>query len=136
MHDQARQPTEHQKGDMTVSTNTGDDLSWRQPVYFEFDQSDLLPATRDTLSRLHEWLAAHPNVTLRIEGHCDEQGTTEYDVGLGQRRAQAMTDFPVRLGIAPRRVTPVSYGSTRPAVDGHDEVAWAKNRRGELSVDR
>lgn len=124
------------KGDVTLTTNTGDDLSWLAPVYFELDSSDLLPQTRDTLARLHAWLAEHQKTTLTIEGHCDEQGTTEYNIGLGQRRAQAMVDYLARLGTQSSRLTPVSYGAERPAVDGHDEIAWAKNRRGEFRVSK
>ena len=122
------------KGDVTLSTNTGDDLSWLTPVYFELDSSDLLPQTRDTLARLHAWLGAHPKTTLTIEGHCDEQGTTEYNIGLGQRRAQAMVEYLARLGTQAGRLSAVSYGAERPAADGHDEIAWAKNRRGEFRV--
>ncbi len=122
------------KGDMTVTASTGDDLSWLAPVYFAFDSTELSPATRDTLARLHDWLAAHPKVTVTIEGHCDEHGTAEYNIGLGQRRSQIMTDYLVRLGTRPKQVTPISYGSERPAVEGHDEVAWSKNRRGEFRV--
>ncbi|NVB80164.1 MAG: peptidoglycan-associated lipoprotein Pal [Kofleriaceae bacterium] len=121
-------------GGATVTSNDGDDLSWLAPVYFAFDSSDLVPQTRDTLARLHDWLSAHPKATITIEGHCDEQGTTEYNIGLGQRRAQAMTDYLVRLGTNSNRVSPVSYGAERPVADGHDEVAWSKNRRGEFSV--
>lgn len=127
---------EQHAGDMTVTTDTGDDLSWLSAVYFELDSSELLPATRDTLARLHDWLAARPAVKLvTIEGHCDEQGTTEYNVALGQRRAQALVDYLVRLGTASGRLNPISYGDVRPADDGHDEVAWSKNRRGEFRVD-
>lgn len=118
----------------TVTASTGDDLSWLSPVYFAFDSSDLTAATREALVRLHEWLAVHPKAALTIEGHCDEQGTTEYNIGLGQRRAQAMVDYLVRLGTAASRLQATSYGAERPAVEGHDEVAWSKNRRGEFRV--
>jgi len=120
------------KGDLTLSTDTGDDLSWLRPIYFELDSSTLAEEARDTLVKLHAWLAKHPETTLTIEGHTDEQGTTEYNIGLGQRRAQAITDFLVRLGTDAARLVPISYGAERPALDGHDEVAWSKNRRGEL----
>ena len=89
---------------------------------------------RVTLERLHNWLVAHPKTSLTIEGHCDEQGTTEYNIGLGQRRAQAMVDYLTRLGTQSGRLAAVSYGAERPAADGHDEIAWAKNRRGEFRV--
>jgi peptidoglycan-associated lipoprotein len=119
-------------GDMTITSSTHDDLSWLAPVYFAFDSAELTAETRATLVRLHDWLAAHPKAGLTVEGHCDELGTTEYNIALGQRRAQAITDYLVRLGIATDRVRPVSYGSEHPAAEGHDEVAWSKNRRGEL----
>lgn len=117
-----------------MTSDSGDDLSWLSPVYFSFDSAELLPATRETLSQLHDWLAKHPKATITIEGHCDEQGTTEYNIGLGQRRAQAMADYLARLGTTGSRVSPVSYGAERPAVDGHDEVAYSKNRRGEFRM--
>lgn len=121
-------------GDVTVASTTGDDLSWLAPIYFEFDSSDLSARARDTLAQLHEWMAAHPRAALTIEGHCDEQGTTEYNIGLGQRRAQNIANYLGRLGTDPKRARTVSYGAERPAVDGHDEIAWSKNRRGELYV--
>jgi len=133
--DRLQEPSrnEENKGDVTVSTDTGDDLSWLKPVYFAFDSSELLPAARDTLARLHGWLAEHPKVQLlTIEGHCDEQGTTEYNVALGQRRAQAIADYLNRMGTDAKRLNPTSYGALRPAVEGHDELAWSKNRRGEF----
>lgn len=125
-------PTRDATADVTVTSSDGEDLSWLVPVYFDFDSSDLSSTTRDTLSRLHDWLAKHGGQTLTIEGHADEQGTTEYNVALGQRRAQAIVEYLGRLGTDIRRLRPVSFGDTRPAVDGHDEVAWAKNRRGEF----
>jgi peptidoglycan-associated lipoprotein len=79
-------------------------------------------------------LGSHPKAALTIEGHCDEQGTTEYNIGLGQRRAQNMADYLRRLGTDPTRVHAFSFGAERPAVEGHDELAWSKNRRGELRV--
>jgi len=121
-------------GDVTVASATGDDLSWLAPIYFEFDSTDLSTTARDTLAQLHAWMTAHPKAALTIEGHCDEQGTTEYNIGLGQRRAQNMTNYLGRLGTDPKRVRTVSFGAERPAVDGHDEVAWSKNRRGEMHV--
>ncbi len=128
--DRSAMPTESTAA--TVTANSGDDLSWLRPVYFPFDSSELVPATRDTLARLYEWLVVHPDVTLTIEGHCDEQGTTEYNIGLGQRRAQALVDYLARLGTSPSRLGAVSYGAERPVAHGHDEVAWSQNRRGEF----
>jgi len=124
------------RGDATLSASTGEDLSWLAPVYFAFYSSDIGPEARDTLARLHDWLTRHPGVTITVEGHCDEQGTTEYNVALGQRRAQAIADYLARLGTPSHRVIATTFGSERPAVEGHDEVAWAKNRRGEFRLAR
>jgi peptidoglycan-associated lipoprotein len=111
-------------------------MSWIQPVYFEFDSADLTPAARDTLNRLHGWLSAHGKTIAKLEGHADEHGTTEYNVALGQKRAQAVADFLARLGTDRKRLDAVSFGSERPAADGHDESAWSRNRRVEFRVDR
>lgn len=127
-------PVDKRPGDVSIHADTGEDLSWLAPIYFDVDSIELSPAARDTLAHLGEWLGAHRSTKLTIEGHCDEQGTTEYNIGLGQRRAQAMAEFLARLGTERSRLTTVSFGSERPAVDGHDELAWSKNRRGELRV--
>jgi peptidoglycan-associated lipoprotein len=127
-------PAPQRSSDATVTTSTGENLSWLAPVYFAFDSSELNQPARDTLAKLHDWLAKNPRTSIVIEGHCDEQGTTEYNVALGQRRAQAMTDYLTRLGTDSRRLTAVSFGAERPAVDGKDELAYAKNRRGEFRV--
>ncbi len=131
---EASRSDQRDRGDTTLTTNTGDDLSWLAPVYFPFDSVELTASTRDTLAKLHAWLGTHPKTVLTIEGHCDEQWTTEYNVALGQRRAQAMADYLGRLGTASSRINTISFGAERPVVDGHDEVAWSKNRRGEFRV--
>ena len=125
-----------QQAGATVLSTSGDDLSWLGPVYFAFDSSELTQTTRDRLAQLHAWLSGHARTTLVIEGHCDEQGTTEYNIALGQRRAEGIIDYLVRLGTDPSRLQGVSFGAERPAVDGHDEVAWSKNRRGEFRPSR
>jgi peptidoglycan-associated lipoprotein len=130
----SQQPALPDATGVTVRDQNGDDLTWLGPVYFAFDSAELTQPTRDTLVRLHDWLSQHPKAALTIEGHCDEQGTTEYNIALGQKRAQTITDYLARLGTDPSRLTAVSYGAERPAVEGHTEVAWSKNRRGELRV--
>jgi peptidoglycan-associated lipoprotein len=99
------------------------------PIYFTFDSTDLSDDSRRALDRYGAWLAAH-EVHVIVEGHADERGTTEYNVALGQRRAQVIRDFLVHLGVDASHVDTISYGEERPAVCGDDESAWAQNRRG------
>lgn len=104
-------------------TNVGD------RVFFGYDSSVLNAEARATLSTQVQWLKGHPEVRVIIEGHCDERGTREYNLALGERRANSARDYMVSLGLSPRRVTTVSYGKERPAVVGSNEGAWSKNRR-------
>ncbi|HUP18894.1 MAG TPA: peptidoglycan-associated lipoprotein Pal [Gemmatimonadota bacterium] len=106
--------------------------SIQQPIYFEFDQSDLSSMAREELQRKAEVLRAYPEIRVRIEGHCDERGTVEYNLALGERRAEAARGYLIDLGIDPDRMTTVSYGEERPAVMGSNEAAWSQNRRDEF----
>jgi peptidoglycan-associated lipoprotein len=101
-------------------------------IYFELDKSRLLPEAKEILGRKAKWLAAHPEVSVIIEGHCDERGTNTRNMELGHRRAQSARNCLVDLGIVPERLTTVSYGRQRPLDPGHNEAAWAKNRRAEF----
>jgi len=103
-------------------------------VYFDFDQYTLTPEARKTISRKASFLKVHPELTVIIEGHCDERGTTEYNLALGERRAMAVRDYLRLLGVDVSRITTISYGKERPAVQGHNEEAWAKNRRAHFDV--
>lgn len=103
-------------------------------VFFEFDRSNLEPEARGTIERWARWLKQYPNVTVTIEGHCDERGTREYNLALGERRAAAAKNFLVSLGVGARRVATVSYGKERPALLGSNEAAWAQNRRAVMAV--
>jgi len=103
-------------------------------VFFATDRSDLSEEARETLRQQTEWLMEFPSVTVTIEGHCDERGTREYNLALGERRANAVKDYLVALGIAPSRITTISYGKERPAVLGSDPEAWAQNRRAVMVV--
>jgi peptidoglycan-associated lipoprotein len=104
------------------------------PIYFDFDKSTLKQPARDNLTKKAKWLRANPNFSVRIEGHCDEQGSNHYNLALGERRASATAKFLTGLGISADKISTISYGEERPAVPGHDEEAWAKNRRAEFSV--
>lgn len=98
-------------------------------VFFGTDQYDLDGEDRATLDRQAAWLARYQNVHFTVEGHCDERGTREYNLALGERRANAAKNYLVSAGVAASRITVVSYGKERPAVPGDDESAWAQNRR-------
>ena len=104
------------------------------PVYFGFDDYVLSSEAQSTLTSVSEGLKASKSTVIQIEGHCDERGTTEYNVALGQRRAEAVKNFLVQLGVDSARLTPMSYGEEKPAVPGHTEAEWAKNRRAEFEI--
>ncbi len=103
-------------------------------IYFDFDRSELKPEARAILEKKAAWLKAHPDYSVRIEGHCDERGNSEYNLALGERRANAATKYLNALGIPSGKISAVSYGEERPADPGHNEGAWAKNRRDEFKV--
>ena len=105
-----------------------------EDIYFEFDKSSLDSMAQDVLSRKSDWMRDNPDVVISIEGHCDERGTNEYNLALGEKRAESAKSFLVDLGIDAYRVSTVSYGEERPDDDGHDEEAWAKNRRGHFII--
>lgn len=104
-------------------------LFMNEDIYFDFDRSDLKPETQEVLKRKAEWLRNNPGESVIIEGHCDERGTNEYNLALGDRRAQSANNFLIDLGIAESRLTTISYGEERPADPGKNEEAWSKNRR-------
>ena len=99
-------------------------------VFFDFDKSTIKPEGQQTLQRQAEWLKRYPNVTVTVEGHCDDRGTREYNLALGERRATAVQRALVALGVQANRVRTISYGKERPAVLGDNDAAWAQNRRG------
>jgi peptidoglycan-associated lipoprotein len=103
-------------------------------VFFAYDRSDISPEGQQILQRQADWLRRYPNVSVTIEGHCDERGTREYNLALGERRAQAVKNVLVALGIPAGRVHTISYGKERPIVPGSDEQAYAQNRVGITTV--
>jgi peptidoglycan-associated lipoprotein len=105
-------------------------------VHFDFDQFTLSPEARDTLAKNAAYLQANPDLKVRIEGHCDERGSDEYNLALGERRAKAAKDYLVSLGVAENRLDIISYGEEMPLDPGHNEEAWAKNRRDEFKAVR
>ena len=101
-------------------------------IYFEFDRSDLSADARGTLKEIAGMLTSHPSWTADIQGHCDERGTIEYNLALGERRARAAKKYIVDLGISSDRLSTISYGEERPVDPRSMEEAWAKNRRCEF----
>ena len=110
------------------------DMFENDDVQFEFDSAKLSMEAQDILRRKAEWLKANPRAKVIIEGHCDERGTNEYNLALGDRRAFSAKSFLVDLGIADSRLTTVSYGEERPIDSRADEDAWAKNRRAHFVI--
>jgi peptidoglycan-associated lipoprotein len=98
-------------------------------VFFDFDSSVIRPDQRPTLERQARWMQQHPQVAVVVEGHADERGTREYNLALGQRRANSARDVLVANGVAGTRISTISYGKDRPAALGSNEEAWAQNRR-------
>lgn len=120
----------------TGSSATGTSL-WAFPViHFGFNEYTLPEADRKLLKDAAEQLKAQGGTALTIEGHCDERGSSEYNLALGDRRAQAVKGYLQRLGVESKQLNAISYGKERPADPGHDEAAWAKNRRAEILVNR
>jgi len=103
-------------------------------VFFDFDKYNLKPQARQVLERQAAWLKRYPSVVVSIEGHCDERGTREYNLALGERRANSSKNYLVALGVNPNRIRTISYGKERPAVAGSNDAAWAQNRRAVTAV--
>lgn len=101
-------------------------------VYFDFDKYNVKKEYTSNIEAVAAELKAKPDNKVLVEGHCDERGTEGYNLALGQRRADSVREYLANLGIDPNRVRTISYGEARPAVDGHDDAAYAKNRRGEF----
>ncbi|UCC79462.1 MAG: peptidoglycan-associated lipoprotein Pal [Candidatus Zixiibacteriota bacterium] len=103
-------------------------------VYFDYDRFELTPEALDIMSANADHLWNKPLKVVLIEGHCDERGTEEYNLALGEKRARAVRDYLVKYGINPERISVISYGESTPADYGHGEKAWAKNRRAQFTV--
>jgi len=99
-------------------------------VFFDYDSATVNAEGQRTLERQAAWLKQYSNMNITIEGHCDERGTREYNLALGERRAAAVKKYLTGLGVASSRISTISYGKERPAVIGSDESAWGQNRRG------
>lgn len=105
-----------------------------ETVYFAFDDYTLNGEAQGKLDALSNHLKDSQNAVVQVEGHCDERGSTEYNLALGQRRAQSVRDYLAKLGVEAGRLSIISYGEEKPASDGHDESAWSQNRRAEFMI--
>jgi peptidoglycan-associated lipoprotein len=103
-------------------------------IFFAYDQTDISPEAQQILQRQSDWLRRYSNVSVTIEGHCDERGTREYNLALGERRAQAVKNVLVALGIPAARISTISYGKERPEIPHSDDQSYAQNRRGVTAV--
>jgi len=105
-------------------------------IHFDYDQSSLTDEARTTLEKHANWIQAHAGVRISVEGHCDDRGSVEYNLALGEQRARAAYDYLASLGVPKARLNTVSYGKERPLDTGTGEAAWAKNRRAHFAVSR
>jgi peptidoglycan-associated lipoprotein len=103
-------------------------------IHFDFDKYDIRPSDAAVLKGNAELLKKYPKVKIQIEGHCDEKGTNEYNLALGERRANSTRNYLLSLGISPERISTISYGEERPLDPGHNEDAWTKNRRAHTII--
>jgi peptidoglycan-associated lipoprotein len=103
-------------------------------ILFNYDQFSLTPQALTILDSIAEWMKNNPRKVLMIEGHCDDRGTNEYNLALGDRRANSAKTYLVQLGVDSARIYTISYGEERPLTDGNSESAWAQNRRGEFKL--
>jgi peptidoglycan-associated lipoprotein len=121
--------------DFAVSDQSGEGGPL-EDVHFEYDQAELTDQARAILERNAQWIKSHAAAKVRVEGHCDDRGTVEYNLALGERRAQSTREYLVSLGVAGDRLSTVSYGKERPVDTGTNESAYARNRRAHFAVSR
>jgi len=120
-------------GDLSIESLSDPNSPLSQRViYFAFDSSEVAEEDRELVAAHAAFLAANPSVQVSIEGHADERGAREYNIGLGDHRAQSVRQMLEVQGVTPAQINTVSYGEEKPAVEGHDESAWSMNRRVEL----
>lgn len=103
-----------------------------QDVFFSYDQWAISDSGMNALNRDAEWLKTHPGTVMKVEGHCDERGTADYNVVLGEKRAKAAKNYLVEMGVSPKQLAIVSYGKERPFCAEHDEGCYQQNRRGHM----
>ena len=104
------------------------------PIYFDFDKATLRSDARETLGKLAQWLKVNPEINLRIDGHCDDRGSDEYNLALGENRAASAEKYLVYLGISPEHFELLSYGEEKPVCSEQNESCWSRNRRVEFTI--
>ncbi len=129
------QPVQGEAVSMKEPVQTASEVkSALEIIYFNFDSYALSEPSRDTLYKNAEQIIKKSSAKYTVQGHCDERGSDEYNLALGEKRAKSAYNYLITLGVTADRLTTVSYGKERPAEQGHDEAAWAKNRRVEFSI--
>ena len=128
------QPTPRMDADDITRKSLSEISSYLKPAFFDYDKADIRADTRDVLAANATWLKKYAGLQFTIEGHCDERGTAQYNLALGDRRANAAKDYLASLGVDASRIKTVSYGKERPFATGHDEDSWQKNRRAHFVV--
>jgi peptidoglycan-associated lipoprotein len=132
VRDEPKITSEMLPNDIEELNRTAESRGWVQDAFFSYDESTLNPQAQAALGATATWLKSHPEISLLIEGHCDERGTEQYNLALGDRRANIAREYLATLGVDAARIKTVSYGVERPFDAGHTEEAWAKNRRDHL----
>ena len=118
--------------DIAEANRQARDRGWIRDAFFDYDASTLSAEAQEALTQSAAWLRSHPEFRIRIEGHCDERGTEQYNLALGERRAESAAAFLAASGVDRTRIETVSYGEERPFETGSTEEAWAQNRRAHL----
>jgi peptidoglycan-associated lipoprotein len=123
--------SERQRAELTKEEKAAIEAGLRD-VFFDYDQWAIPDSGMNALNRDAEWLKAHPGTVMKVEGHCDERGTADYNVVLGEKRAKAAKSYLVEMGVSPKQLAIVSYGKERPFCAEHDEACYQQNRRGHM----
>ncbi|HEX3580315.1 MAG TPA: peptidoglycan-associated lipoprotein Pal [Thermoanaerobaculia bacterium] len=120
--------------DPLQATELADQKGWIRDAFYDFNSSTITPSSETNLDATSKWLRDHRRFDVLIEGHCDERGTEQYNLALGERRAWSAKEYLAARGIDPATMKVISYGKEKPFDDGHDEDAWAKNRRAHVAL--
>ena len=127
--DNTDQAIEMEEIELTVEERLASELvEVGDRIFFGYDESIITDQSAETLQQQYQFLIRNPDLSITITGHCDERGTREYNLALGERRASAAKNYLISLGISSNRISVISYGKEKPAVEGHDETAWTQNR--------
>ncbi|MCX7973985.1 MAG: peptidoglycan-associated lipoprotein Pal [Candidatus Aminicenantes bacterium] len=130
----AKRPLTEEEIFMSQSLEEANKAGYLKMIHFDFDKYNIRDDMKPILAQNAAWLKKFQSVKILIEGHCDERGTEEYNLALGERRAKSTFDYLVSLGISPDRMKIISYGKSQPLDPGHNEEAWAKNRRAQFTI--